>query len=107
MQFSVTTSSLDKPRVDIRAAGVHHKRKPAPGAATLDALHDGEITALLKAGEMDGETETRLLLPSAGGRKGNALLVGLGAKKDFDAGPRTRPARHWRRRWSNARPAAP
>ncbi len=85
MQFSVTTSSLDKPRVDIRAAGVHHKRKPAPGAATLDALHDGEITALLKAGEMDGETETRLLLPSAGGRKGNALLVGLGAKKDFDA----------------------
>ncbi|WP_018872237.1 leucyl aminopeptidase [Thioalkalivibrio sp. ALJ16] len=89
MQFSVTTSTLDKPRAGIRAAGIYHKRKPAAGASTLDAARDGEIAALLKAGEMDGEAGSRLLLPGGGTPgnqgKGSALLIGLGAKKDFDA----------------------
>ena len=82
MQFSVTSSAIDKPRVGIRVAGIQQKRRPAPGAAALDAARDGEISALLKAGEMDGEAGSRLLLPTAGG---SALLIGLGAKKDYDA----------------------
>ena len=84
MQFSVTTSAVDKPRAGIRVTAVSHRRKPAPGTRAVDAARDGDLAALLKAGEMDGDASSRLLVPGTG-RKGSALLIGLGAKKDYDA----------------------
>ncbi|AGA34839.1 Cytosol aminopeptidase PepA [Thioalkalivibrio nitratireducens DSM 14787] len=86
MQFSVTTDPIDKPRAGLRVVGVFQKRKLGTTATALDAALEGGIGNVLKAGEMDGEAGSTLLIPASAKGAAGTVLAGLGKPKEFAAG---------------------
>ncbi|WP_373053920.1 leucyl aminopeptidase [Thioalkalivibrio sp.] len=85
MRFSVTTSPIDKPKAGLRAVGLFQKRKLGLHAAGLDEALQGRVSDVVKAGELDGEAGTTLLIPAPAKGAAATVLVGLGPKKDFAA----------------------
>ena len=83
MRFSVTTSPIDKAKAGLRVVGLFQKRKLGLHGEQLDEALQGQLSGILKAGEIDGEAGTTLLIPATAKGAAGALLVGLGPKKDF------------------------
>ncbi len=85
MRFSVTTSPIDKPKASLRAVGLFQKRKLGLHGETLDEALQGRLSGVLKAGEIDGDSGSTLLIPAPAKGAAGTVLVGLGPKKDFAA----------------------
>lgn len=83
MQFSVTSAAIDKPRAGLRAVGVFQKRKLGPQASALDDSLGGQLSGVLKAGELDGEANTLLFVPASQKGTAGTALLGLGPRKDY------------------------
>ncbi|MBS0002509.1 MAG: leucyl aminopeptidase [Thioalkalivibrio sp.] len=85
MRFSVTTSPIDKPKAGLRVVGLFQKRKLGLHGAGLDEALQGRLSDVVKAGELEGEAGTTLLIPAPAKGSAATVLVGLGPKKDFAA----------------------
>ncbi|NOR51241.1 MAG: leucyl aminopeptidase [Gammaproteobacteria bacterium] len=86
MQFTTKTGSLSKVTTACLVIAVHEKQKLLPEVVTLDKATDGAISALLKAGDMDGkEGSTTMLHNLTGARAKRILLVGCGDIKSCSA----------------------
>lgn len=86
MKFTTKTGTLSKIITACLVIGVHQNKKLAPEVATLDKATGGAISALLKAGDMDGKAGSTSLLHSPSGIKAKRiLLVGCGDIKSCTA----------------------
>ncbi len=85
MHFTITTSPVDQPKAGLRAVGLFHKRKLGAQATVLDEVTEGRLTGVVKAGELEGDAGSTLLIPSAAKGQAGSLLVGLGSRKAFSA----------------------
>ncbi len=89
MQFSTKTGSLPKITTPCLVIAVHTEKNLLPEIATLDKATNGAISALLKAGDMDGKVGSTTLLHNPSGINAQRiLLVGCGdiescTAKDF------------------------
>jgi len=84
MEFSIKNGNPEKQRNDCLIVGVFENKKLSASAALLDAASEHAITAVVKAGDMDGSLATTLLmhqLPNV--MAGRVLLVGLGKQDEF------------------------
>ncbi|MGI4985005.1 MAG: leucyl aminopeptidase, partial [Janthinobacterium lividum] len=81
-------STVPGTKADCIVVGVFEAQPPAGAAARIDAAHDGWLSRLIKAGDIDGRTGTTLMLhtppqtPSTAGAA-RVLVVGLGKQADF------------------------
>jgi leucyl aminopeptidase len=85
MRFSVTTSPIDKPKAGLRAVGLFQKRKLAWQGELLDEALQGRLSGILKAGEIEGDAGSTLLIPAEEKGAAGTVLLGLGPKKEFTA----------------------
>lgn len=85
MRFSVTTSSIDKPKAGLRVVGLFQKRKLATQGEALDSALEGRLAGVVRAGELEGDAGTTLLIPAPAKGAAGTVLVGLGAKKEYGA----------------------
>jgi leucyl aminopeptidase len=89
MLYTTKTGSLAEITTACLIVTVHEKKKLLPEVATLDKATGGAITALLKAGDIDGKIDSTALLHHPQGIKAQRiLLIGCGdinscSAKDF------------------------
>ncbi|HET9701426.1 MAG TPA: leucyl aminopeptidase [Burkholderiales bacterium] len=84
MEFSIKSGSPDKQRSACVVAGIYEPRKLSAAAAVLDKASKGQLTEILRRGDMDGRRGSTLLLHSVDGLPcDRVLLVGLGREREF------------------------
>ena len=84
MQYLLKSGDLTQLRTACLVLGVHAKRRLTGPAAEVDKASGGQLTAILKRGDLDGEQDQSLMLydlPNIQAER--ILLVGLGPKKEF------------------------
>lgn len=84
MQYLVKSGDLSNLRSACLVLGVHAKRRLTGPAAEVDKASGGQLTAILKRGDMDGEQDQSLMLydlPNIQAER--ILLIGLGPEKEF------------------------
>jgi len=85
MEFSVKSGNPEKQRTACVIVGVFQSRRLSPAARQLDDASEGFLSALLRRGDMEGETGQTLWLYSVPHTLcERVLLVGCGREKDFD-----------------------
>ena len=85
MEFSIKSGSPERIRTDCIIIGVFEPRKLGPAAEAIDHATRGQLTAALKRGDMEGKSDTTLMLqqlPHVAAAR--VLLVGLGREPEFD-----------------------
>ncbi len=86
MEFSTKLSPPEKQASACVVVGIHEGRTLTSSAAAIDRATRGELSDLLRFGDMEGKTgTTRLLYRLPGVAAERVLLVGLGKQKDFSA----------------------
>ncbi|NEV60441.1 leucyl aminopeptidase [Thiorhodococcus minor] len=84
MEFKIKTGEIANHKTPCLVLGVFDRRKLIGPSEDVDAATNGRIGALLKKGDLDGETgQTLILYDLPGLAAERVLLVGLGKKKDF------------------------
>ncbi|MDG1820462.1 MAG: leucyl aminopeptidase [Methylophilaceae bacterium] len=86
MEFSIKSGNPEKQHSDCLIVGVFEDKKLSDSAKLLDESSLGAISAMIKAGDMNGELASTLLmhqLPNVMAKR--ILLVGLGEEKSFAA----------------------
>ena len=86
MEFSIKSGNPEKHHSDCLIVGVFEDKKLSDSAKLLDESSLGAISAMIKAGDMNGELASTLLmhqLPNVMAKR--ILLVGLGEEKSFAA----------------------
>jgi leucyl aminopeptidase len=86
MEFSIKNGNPEKQSSDCLVVGVFEGGELSASAKLLDEVSAKAISALVKAGDMQGELATTALmhhLPSVSAKR--VLLVGLGKQEEFDA----------------------
>ncbi|MET0051411.1 MAG: leucyl aminopeptidase [Candidatus Thiodiazotropha sp.] len=79
MEYSIKTGDPSKQRSACLILGVFAKRKLSPLADSVDKVSKGHLQAILKRGDMDGESGQSLMLYDVPGVAAErVLLVGLG-----------------------------
>jgi leucyl aminopeptidase len=79
MEYSIKTGDPSKQRTACLILGVFAKRKLSPLAESIDKASKGHLQAILKRGDMDGESGQQLMLYDVPGVLAErVLLVGLG-----------------------------
>jgi len=84
MEFSIKNGNPEKQRNDCLIVGVFENKKLSASAELLDAASEQAISAVVKAGDMNGDLATTLLmhqLPNVMTKR--VLLVGLGKQGEF------------------------
>ncbi|NKN31808.1 leucyl aminopeptidase [Marichromatium bheemlicum] len=85
MEFKTKTGDLAKQKTPCLVLGVFEKHKLGGPAEAIDKACDGKLGALLKKGDMSGESGRTLLLYGLPGVAAErVLLVGCGKRKEFD-----------------------
>lgn len=85
MEFSIKTGNAEKQSSDCVIVGVYESRKLSNAAQTIDEASAGYIANILKRGDMDGKSDTTLILHNVPGTLSErVLLVGLGKEHDFN-----------------------
>jgi leucyl aminopeptidase len=85
VEFSIKSGSPERIRAGCIVIGVFEPRKLTSAGAALDRAARGQLSAVLKRGDMDGKPGTTLMLqqlPRIAAAR--VLLVGLGRERDFD-----------------------
>lgn len=85
MEYFVRSGNADKQRAGTVAVGIFDRRKLSESAESLDEITGGQISSVLRRGDMDGKLGHILTLH----QPQNALcdrimLVGCGKERDFD-----------------------
>jgi len=85
MEFSIKTGNAEKQSSDCVIVGVYESRKLSNAAQAIDESSAGYIANILKRGDMDGKSDTTLILHNVPGTLSErVLLVGLGKEHDFN-----------------------
>jgi leucyl aminopeptidase len=85
MEFKIHSGDLAKAKTPCLILGVFEKHKLSPAAEQIDQASDGALTALLRKGDISGQTGSCLVvydLPGVAAER--VLLLGLGKRKEFD-----------------------
>lgn len=84
MEYHVKSGDPSKLRTACLVLGVFNRRQLTGPAKQIDQASKGQLSAILKKGDMDGESgQTLMLYDIPGIQAERILLVGLGAKKDL------------------------
>ena len=84
MEFSIKSGAPQTGRNGCVIAGVFDSRKLSAAAAALDRAAKGQLSALLRRGDMEGRLGTTVLLHDVPGiASGRVMLVGLGPQDNF------------------------
>lgn len=84
MEFSIKSGSPEKQRTACVVVGVYESRKLSLPAELLDKAAHGQISELLRRGDMEGKAGNTLLLHKVPGTEADRiLLVGLGKEREF------------------------
>ncbi|MCW9023195.1 MAG: leucyl aminopeptidase [Gammaproteobacteria bacterium] len=85
MDISVKSNPAEDQRSACIVLGVYEKRKLSSTAQQVDTASGGQLSTILKLGDMDGKLgQTLMLHKLAGTQCERILLVGCGKEKDFD-----------------------
>jgi len=85
MQITLKTGPVEQQRSACIVVGVFEKRKPGSHAASLDKATGGEISRILKQGDMDGKIgQTLMLFNLPKLQADRVLLVGCGKQDEFN-----------------------
>ena len=85
MQIFTTTSNAARRAAGCIIVGVYANGKPGRGAEMVDAASKGELTRLIKAGDISGRLGTTLMMSDVSGvRARRVLVVGLGKVSEFN-----------------------
>jgi leucyl aminopeptidase len=83
MEFKIKTGDLARHKTPCLVLGVFEKRKLTPAGETVDQASGGRLAAVLKKGDLDGETgRTLMLYDLPGVAAERVLLVGCGKHKE-------------------------
>ncbi|PTR13780.1 aminopeptidase A [Nitrosospira sp. Nsp2] len=84
MKFSIKSGNPEKQRGACLVLGVFEPRKLTDAAKAMDKLADGNISSILRGGDMEGKTGTTLILHNVPNTQcERILLVGLGKEKEL------------------------
>lgn len=84
MEFSIKSGSPEKQRCGCVIVGVFENRRLTLSAELLDNASSGQISEIIRRGDMNGKAGTSLLLHRLPGTLSErVLLVGLGKEKEF------------------------
>ena len=84
MEFSIKSGSPEKQRSACVVVGIFESRKLTLAAELLDKAAGGQISEILRRGDMEGKAGSTLLLHNLPGTLSErVLLVGLGKERDF------------------------
>ena len=84
MEMFATTSAAHRRASSCVIVGVFDKGKPGPGVEDIDSASGGQITRLIRGGDISGRAgNTRMLSDLPGVRAKRVLIVGLGKKSEF------------------------
>lgn len=85
MEYHLKSGDLSSQRTACLVLGVFTKRRLSDPAAAVDLATDGQLSDILKKGDMDGETGQSLMLYHVSGIQAErVLLIGLGEEKAFN-----------------------
>ncbi|TQV64055.1 MAG: leucyl aminopeptidase [Halothiobacillaceae bacterium] len=85
MEYGIKSGSANSLRSACIVVGVHEGRKLTPSAQVLDEASGGQISQILKRGDLEGKCGQTLLLPILPGITAErVLLVGLGHARELD-----------------------
>ena len=85
MEFTVSTANPATKKAGVLVIGVFERRRLSDIGAAVDRATDGYLHGILAKGDLDGETNTSLLLYDVPGiRARRVLLVGCGRLSAFD-----------------------
>ncbi len=85
MEFSVTTAAPKTEATDALVVGVFDRRQLSAAGVELDRASESYLQAILDTGDMDGKSDSSLLLHNVPGLSARrVLLVGCGAAEAFD-----------------------
>ncbi len=85
MEFTVSTGDPARRKTGVLVIGVFQRRKLSDVGQRIDRATDGHLSRILANGDLDGRTDTSLMLydvPGVGARR--VLLVGCGKSSAFD-----------------------
>ena len=83
MEFKIKTGDLAGYKTPCLVLGVFEKRKLTPAGEALDQASGGQLTAVLKRGDLDGETGRTLMVYDLPGISAERVLfVGCGKRKE-------------------------
>jgi len=84
MDISIKSGLSEKQKSACIILGIFEQRKLSPAAENMDKACNGQLTKILKSGDMDGKAEQVLLLHHLQGSAcDRILLVGCGKPKEF------------------------
>lgn len=84
MEFSIKSGSPEKQRSACVVVGVFEGRKLTLSAELLDNASGGQVSEIIRRGDMEGKVGSTLLLHNVPGTLcDRVLLVGLGKEKEF------------------------
>jgi leucyl aminopeptidase len=84
VEFSIKSGSPEKQRSACVVVGIFESRKLTLAAELLDKAAGGQISEILRRGDMEGKAGSTLLLHNLPGTLSErVLLVGLGKERDF------------------------
>jgi leucyl aminopeptidase len=84
VEFSIKSGSPEKQRSACVVVGIFESRKLTLAAELLDKAAGGQISEILRRGDMEGKSGSTLLLHNLPGTLSErVLLVGLGKERDF------------------------
>ncbi|MEF3193896.1 MAG: leucyl aminopeptidase [Halothiobacillaceae bacterium] len=85
MEYGIKSGSATSLKSACVVVGVYEGRKLTPSAQALDEASGGQISQILKRGDLEGKCGQILLLPALPGINAErVLLVGLGSARDLD-----------------------
>ncbi len=83
MEFKIKTGDLAGYKTPCLVLGVFEKRKLTPAGEALDQASGGQLTAVLKKGDLDGENARTLMVYEVPGISAERVLfVGCGKRKE-------------------------
>ena len=86
MEFSIKTLQPGRAKSGCAVVGVFDARRLSAPAAQLDGAAKGQLSAIVRRGDMEGKSGTTLLLHNLPGiQSERVLLVGLGPEGEFGA----------------------
>ena len=85
MEFGIKVTTPEKQRGACVVVGVFESKKMTESAKELDSLSEGYIKDILSQGDLEGKSNTTLLLHKVPGvQSKRVLLIGLGKEQEFN-----------------------
>jgi len=84
MEYSIKSGNPEKQRSACVVVGIHESRRLSPSAEQIDKASGGQLTTLLRRGDMDGTAGQSLMLYDVPGTLcDRVLLIGCGRERGY------------------------